>query len=288
MILLAQGNTPPGNQTVLPGSGPVTQFQFMLTNPISSSVTMTSLTLTDTGSGNAPMGIAAVEVMRNGVVVASGNFAGNQAVLPVNNALAANSTATYSVVVIFTATASGTYQLGFATDLSLSGISGNNGRNALFSGAPLQGALVTVTAPTLTPTETSTPTLSPTPTPTFTPTWTWTPTLTPTMAPTGTWTQTPTPAPETFFIDRNLFQPPDEVSIRVAVQSYPGNFSLRIYNTAGEMVRLLDERPLSAPFADVFTWDGRNDNHEMCASGVYIIYLVEPLNRRLARVMFIH
>lgn len=85
-----------------------------------------------------------------------------------------------------------------------------------------------------------------------------------------------------------MFQPPQEsVTIRVAMSSYPGDYFLRIYNTAGELVRHLDQRSLTGPYGTVKSWDGRNDGQEMCASGVYIIYFVEPLNCRIAKVLLI-
>jgi len=53
-------------------------------------------------------------------------------------------------------------------------------------------------------------------------------------------------------------------------------------------VRHLDEKSLTQPFAYAYAWDGTNDQHEMCSSGVYIIYLIEPFQRRIAKVMLVH
>jgi hypothetical protein len=256
-------------------------MQFTLTNPVSYPVTVTGLTLTNEGTGTAS-GIASVEVLQNGVTVASGTFTGTQALLTLSNILGPSSAVTYTVVVTYTTTATGTYQLGITSDTNLSGTSGNNGQPAQFTGAPITGADVTVCQPTSTPTPSTTATVTSTSTWTSTPVWTGTPTITFTV------TVTMTPAPEGFFVDKNLFLSSQEsVTIRVSLNEYPGEYSLRIYNSAGELVRNLDERSLTSPFQWVYPWDGRNDKGEMCASGVYIIYLIEPVKRRVAKVLLV-
>jgi flagellar hook assembly protein FlgD len=86
-----------------------------------------------------------------------------------------------------------------------------------------------------------------------------------------------------------MFEPPQEsVSIRVQVSDYPGNYSLRIYNSAGELVRNLDHRTLTGPYQNDYSWNGKNDAGSYCASGVYVIYLIEPVKRRIARVLLVH
>ncbi len=154
---------------------------------------------------------------------------------------------------------------------------------------------------TSTKTFTSTPTRTWTSTPTSsftsTPTWTATPTASETSTATPVYTGTPqpsetqtmtlTPFPSGFFVDQNLFHGPQEsVSIHVAVNTYPGEYSLKVYNTAGEVVKQWPSH--STPYKWVYPWDGRNDNGEMCASGVYIIYLLEPFDRKFAKVVLIH
>ncbi len=137
---------------------------------------------------------------------------------------------------------------------------------------------------------TATPTSSPTPTPTVTPTATDTPcgypgnTCTPTLTP----TVTPTPVYEdVFYVSKNVFNPSNPVSILVDTTTYPGQYDLRIYNTAGENIRTLDSRTLSEPVSQWYSWDGRNKYGDPCASGVYIIYLAEPLSQKMRRVILV-
>ena len=89
-------------------------------------------------------------------------------------------------------------------------------------------------------------------------------------------------------MSKNLFEPGQEsVSIYVATSKYGGHYSLNVYNTAGERVKNLDDRELTAPFQHSYLWDGRNQFGEKCASGMYIVYLTEPYGSRLARVLLI-
>jgi hypothetical protein len=136
---------------------------------------------------------------------------------------------------------------------------------------------------TRTATYTRTPTATRTPTNTLTITPTATPTNTPTMTPTGT--ITPGIGPDGFFVDRNLVRPSSPVNIHVSTSQYPGPFSLKIYNSAGEHILTLVETELMAPLPEtIYPWDGRNKAGNRCASGVYIIYLIEPFHRYRARV----
>lgn len=119
----------------------------------------------------------------------------------------------------------------------------------------------------------------------------FTPTPTPsaTATPTATVTATPTPPPpDIFYVDRNLFRPDQgPVSIFVEYHRYPGAYSLAVYNTAGEQIVKLDERPMDAPVSQSYLWDGRNYAGEDCASGVYILHLIEPYSRKFKRIALI-
>ena len=89
-------------------------------------------------------------------------------------------------------------------------------------------------------------------------------------------------------MSKNLFRGSQEpVSIFVATSKYPGDFSLKIYNSAGEFVRVLDDRQITEPFQHTYLWDGRNRYGEMCGSGVYLIRLIEPYGVRTARVLLV-
>ncbi len=149
---------------------------------------------------------------------------------------------------------------------------------------------------TLTPVPSATPTITLTPTPTFTasptgtPTSTFTPTITDTPCgfPGNTCTPTPTPyTADIFYVSKNAFSPSNPVSIYVNYTVYPGQYALRIYNSAGEHIKTLDDRPLSGPVSQWYSWDGKNKYGDTCASGVYILYLMEPLGEHTARILLV-
>jgi len=143
------------------------------------------------------------------------------------------------------------------------------------------------TTPVPSATATRTPTVSPTPTVTRTPTST----ATPCGYPGNTCTPTPTVVfQDAFFVSHNLFSPTSgqSVSIFVGYSVFPGTYSLAVFNTAGEMVRVLDPpRQLTGPVSTSYDWDGKNEKGEPCASGVYLIQLTEPLSKKTKRVMLI-
>ncbi len=422
-VQITVGPNPPVDSTQLPGAAGITMMQYVLTNPIASAVTVTSLTLTDSGTGNAATGIASVVLLRNGVPISTSTFSGTQATLAMADLLAASSSVTYEVEVTFTTAAAGTYQFSITANTSLTGVNSGTGSAAAFTGAPVTGATVTIVSPTSTPTMTETwtltssatntatksatltPTLSSTPTQTWTftasltstatptltgtlpptntftntgtPTSTFTPTLTPTLtdtvtststptvtltatntftatpsstatptqtpsltatntntftststpsgtytptltatftstpSPTSTKTSTPTPTatftftltfsptqtptwtgtplPEDFYVSKNMFEPDEgeSVSIHVRLNTYPGEYYLWVYNSAGEQIVQLDHQELNGPFDTWYPWNGLNKYQQKCASGVYLIYLVEPLSQKMKKVLLV-
>lgn len=68
---------------------------------------------------------------------------------------------------------------------------------------------------------------------------------------------------------------------------YPGSYALRIYNSAGEHIRTLDEGDVDAPVKRSYGWDGKNKYGEACADGVYIFYLIEPYDRKVKRILLV-
>jgi hypothetical protein len=138
-------------------------------------------------------------------------------------------------------------------------------------------------------TRTWTPVLTSTPTETATFSATWTPTPTKTQGPAWTWTPTVTETPvviDVFFVSKNLFHGDQEsVSITVGTSRYPGSFNLSVYNSAGEHIKTLENRNLTSALLESYGWDGTNKYGEKCASGVYILYLIEPFKRKIARVL---
>lgn len=138
---------------------------------------------------------------------------------------------------------------------------------------------------------TATPTNTPVPTATFTPTLTETPCGYPgnTCTPSATPTVTPTPVyADVFYVSKNLFVSSDSVSIFVDYTKIPGDYGLYIYNSAGEHIKTLDSQHLTAPISQSYHWDGTNKNGNTCASGVYILYLIEPFDRKIKKVLFLH
>lgn len=159
-------------------------------------------------------------------------------------------------------------------------------------------SVVPVPTPCVAGGNTCTPTF--TPTFTYTPTMTNTPTLTPTNTPCGfpgntctpTFTPTPTPTPYTvdiFTADKNIFVPSQDkfVTLNVQYSQVPGPYSLRIYNTAGEHIKDLDSMYSTVLINKTYQWDGTNKFGEPCASGLYIIYLLEPFNRKVKKLILI-
>jgi len=148
--------------------------------------------------------------------------------------------------------------------------------------------------PTPSPTVTSTFTITLTPTVTPSPTITLSPTVT--LSPTITFTPTPTvpPVNDVFYINQNLFQPSSgPLSMFVGYNQYPGRYSLKIYNTAGEFIRDLskdygDPDNLIQPVQHPYFWDGKNSGGNDCASGIYIFYLIEPFDRKIKKVLLVH
>lgn len=89
-------------------------------------------------------------------------------------------------------------------------------------------------------------------------------------------------------MDKNKFNPSTEiVNIHVEYNKYPGAYSLWIYNSAGEHIRTLANDYLTAPLITNYTWDGRNKYGDICASGIYIFYLVEPRDVKHRRILLI-
>lgn len=64
------------------------------------------------------------------------------------------------------------------------------------------------------------------------------------------------------------------------------DIALRIYSTAGRLVRVLYSAPV-APGPTLFSWDGRDDAGRMLPSGIYFYHLVETFNERFGKVVMI-
>jgi hypothetical protein len=73
----------------------------------------------------------------------------------------------------------------------------------------------------------------------------------------------------------------------VDINDAPGHFDLTIYNSAGENITVLGSEHVDGNFSKTYSWDGKNKYGNVCASGIYVVYLTEPLKRLLGRVVFI-
>jgi flagellar hook assembly protein FlgD len=62
---------------------------------------------------------------------------------------------------------------------------------------------------------------------------------------------------------------------------------VKVYNTAGEYVRTLLDVSSQSIGSYPVTWDGKNDNKDYVASGIYIISFKEPLGIHFGRVMIV-
>jgi uncharacterized repeat protein (TIGR01451 family) len=89
-------------------------------------------------------------------------------------------------------------------------------------------------------------------------------------------------------VSTNAPSPPNWLWVRVHL-GQPGRVTLRIYNSAGELVRNLEERyPGSEKEVLLRYWDGKNDDGETVAAGVYIIQAMMPHTTRIAKVLVLH
>ncbi len=153
---------------------------------------------------------------------------------------------------------------------------------------------------TFTPTFTATSSFTPTWSQTYTPTSTssFTKTVTPTFTWTFSWTPTSTISPtlspqpggwDIFYVNQNVYNSSQgSVSITVGYSQTSGPLKLVIYNSAGEHIVTLIDTYLSQPYPPTtVSWNGRNKYNDPCASGVYILYLIEPFDRKLKRILLI-
>jgi flagellar hook assembly protein FlgD len=73
----------------------------------------------------------------------------------------------------------------------------------------------------------------------------------------------------------------------VAFDEGAGLYDLTIYNSAGEQIKKIDLGSIEGASYKTYSWDGKNKYGDLCASGVYVIYLAKPMSTKLARVLFI-
>jgi hypothetical protein len=286
-VSATQGTNPPGNSKQLSGATNVPVQQVVLTNPSSSTVTLTSLTLTVSGTGN-PSNITSVTLLENGTPVVTTAFTYTTATFSLSQTLTSSSV-TYTVQANFGTNATGTYTF------NLTGASGTNGQAVLFSGLPVAGATVTVAQATSTPTNsfTSTTTASntPSPTATFTPTLTFTRTYTSTPSNTSTPnpptpTATSTPVGNTGVV---VFPNPakgDTVNVLPPAHAGMADVRVEIFTSAFRMVQ--DEFFASVPPGVAVTVELKDKWGRPLADGLYYVLVTVDGKRSFAKLLILH
>jgi uncharacterized repeat protein (TIGR01451 family) len=89
-------------------------------------------------------------------------------------------------------------------------------------------------------------------------------------------------------LSTNTPGPPDWLTVRMSL-GQPGNVTLKVYNSAGELVRILmDKYPGSEREVLYRTWDGKNMHGETVSAGVYVLHAIMPHTSRIAKVVVLH
>jgi hypothetical protein len=89
-------------------------------------------------------------------------------------------------------------------------------------------------------------------------------------------------------LSTNAPSPPEWLWIRVNM-GRPGDVTLRIYNSAGELVRvILDKYAGSEREVILRYWDGKNQAGDTVAAGVYILHAIMPHTTKIAKILVLH
>jgi hypothetical protein len=92
-----------------------------------------------------------------------------------------------------------------------------------------------------------------------------------------TWTITDTPLPTATAVvpavlSENIFRPLQGRSLRISLRPLEdGHVTVRVFNVAGEKVRTPFEADLPKDQWALAAWDGKNEDGQTCASGVYLV-----------------
>jgi hypothetical protein len=262
-----------GTVNELPGAVNVTAVQVNMNNPSNGAVTLTSLTVTNLDSGNTSY-ITSVSVLIGGSPVGSPSvFAGNTAILNLNNTvLFAASGQSLQVVVGYSGAANGNYQL------SITGLNGNSANNggqpASFTGLPVAGYTLVVQPASPTPTLTSTSTQ--TPTATVSPTQT--------ISPTPTLTQPPTPLPGLVGIYPNPVSSP---TVNILPPFYSGISDVRVEIITLAFRKAQDQtyRALSSGTPITLSLTGRAGNN--LSNGLYYVVVTTNTGRAMGKLLIL-
>lgn len=114
------------------------------------------------------------------------------------------------------------------------------------------------------------------------------------FSPLGAQTPTPTATPfnscsNSLSVSKNIFYPLNGETVDLNVNLCEnGNYQLDIFNSAGELVRVLRSNGNQAALQEQVLWDGKNTQGETAASGIYVIRYTNPTDAIEAKVILIH
>jgi flagellar hook assembly protein FlgD len=87
-------------------------------------------------------------------------------------------------------------------------------------------------------------------------------------------------------LDKNVFNPLQGGVVHIGIKPpQDGQVFVRIYNIAGVLVRPLAELDLNAGITYQATWDGRNGQANVVASGVYFVSIQGAGIRSIRKVI---
>jgi len=253
-------------------------LQIQVSNPSPSQVDLTSLTLTASGSGIDTSGIASlylyVDSNQNGMVdggeslLVGGNYTIDNGTLTLtfNDPIGAGATKDYLVVYNFSGTASGTFQVGITSN---NNATGTGGSQVQFTGAPIAGSTLTVSAATATATNTATSTGTSSPTQTATVTSTETLGITPGKTPTPIVFPNPAPGPTVNIL------PPPYVGI--------GHVKVELFTVAFR--KILQRDFDNIPSGTKVSIELRDNWGRPLASGIYYVVVTTNAGRSTGKLM---
>ena len=99
---------------------------------------------------------------------------------------------------------------------------------------------------------------------------------------------TPIPS-DGFWVSRNQYRPGlDDPSVYARIVfSEGGPYILKVYNTAGELIKTLRDGTSPSGVCEEVHWDGTNRNGEPVASGLYLFAFTNRTKCRTAKVLVV-
>src|SRR5665213_2397997 len=269
------------------------------TNTVTSTFTPTNTaTRTSTCSATNTATLTDTTTATNSATTTSTNTATNTSTNTLSPTGTSTPTGTATNTCINTATSTATFTATHTATITFTNTLVSTATNTSTTTSTRSATSSATQTSTNTPTVTSTVTSLRTPAPTITPSPTGTSTSSPTasyrntatVTPVNTWTPTPTVSADIFQICRNVFNETVDGTVCVSFSSaqYPGQMTLKIYNSVGEHIKTLFDESLTQPLPPtIINWDGTNKFGQKVASGVYVVYLIKPLGRSTGRLVVI-